>query len=151
MAMDSRPILLAMCNPRSSDPDLALWPDPPGCSGHRLWQLLHGRTGATQEDYCRTFDRRNLLRGRWWSPGVAREFAPRFIAGVTGREVLVLGGEVRDALGLPRLLVHPQELHGVTWRQLPHPSGRCRWYNDEDNRLTAALLLESLYTARRAA
>lgn len=145
-----KPVLLAMCNPRSSNPTHALWPDPPGCSGHRLWQLLRDQLpGVMPEDYCRAFDRRNLLPTRYWADAAARRAVPKIVAELVGREVLVLGSSVRDAIRLPPILVHPQEVYGVVWRQLPHPSGRCLWYNDSGNRTMAGILLKSLYERSR--
>jgi hypothetical protein len=43
------------------------------------------------------------------------------------------------------MLVHPVERDGTVFRQLPHPSGRCRWYNSAENREVAAQLLAELY------
>lgn len=144
-----RPVLLAMCNPHSVRPEHALYPYPPGCSGWRLWKLLESRTGATHEDYLRAFDRVNLVPLREWDEEVARRRAPGMLREMEGREVVVLGTRVRAALGVPPLLVHPQDHAGATYRQLPHPSGRCLWYNDPENRRIAAVLLEELYVRWR--
>lgn len=143
--MTMKPILLGMNNPLSSRPEHALYPDPVGCTGHRIWRMLHARTQASQEEYLEAFDRRNLLGTRTWCTDQARDAASHFIREACGRVVLVLGAEPRDALRLPRLLVKPLVMHGVTWRQLPHPSGRNLWYNNPENRHVAELLLEELY------
>lgn len=140
-----KPVLLGMNNPLSSRPEHALYPHPVGCTGHRIWKMLEVRTRASQEDYLEAFDRRNLLGVQTWRMADAREAASHFIREMNGRVVLVLGAEPRDALRLPPLLVKPQDLHGVTWRQLPHPSGRNLWYNVPENKHLAELLLEELY------
>ena len=141
------PILLGMNNPISSDPCHALFPSPEGCTGPRIWEMLHARTGASRSQYLHYFDRRNLVPGEVWSAAQAREHAAVFLRQVrdTGRTVVVLGAEPRDALKLPPLLVKPLHRDGVIWRQLPHPSGRNLWYNAPGNREMAELLLEELY------
>jgi len=143
---DRRPVLLGMNNPLHVDPKYALYPAPVGCTGYRIWQLLKSRVPeVTRIDYINTFDRRNLVDGVTWDAGMARENARRLSSLLRGRVAVTLGTTVRVALGLPELLIHPQEIDGVTWRQLPHPSGRNLWFNNETNRSLAAMLLESLY------
>lgn len=142
---DRRPILLAMNNPYSDDPRHALYPHPVGSAGHRLWQMLRARVPTvTRHSYIRDFDRRNLVQARQWSALAARQAADSLVASVQGRVVLVLGSDVRNILGLEPQLVHPIEDRGVTWRQLPHPSGRNLWYNSAENREVAGMLLEEL-------
>lgn len=145
-----KPIILGMNNPLSSDPAHALYPSPEGCTGHRLWRMLHARTGASRSEYLEAFDRRNLVGQRTWSRmSEAREAASHFLRELMGHvepiTVLVLGAEPRDAIRLPRVLVKPVEMYGVTWRLVPHPSGRNLWYNVKGNRETVELLLEELY------
>jgi hypothetical protein len=48
-------------------------------------------------------------------------------------------------VGLQPDLILPVVLDGVTYRQLPHPSGICRWYNDPTCAELAVLVLEELY------
>jgi hypothetical protein len=146
---DTRPVLLGMNNPLSSEPKHALYPSPPGCTGWRIWNMLNEKTGCSKSQYLRAFDRRNLVSGRVWSRGEAAEAARVFTDEMVGREVVVLGEEPRRALGLDKLLIHPQVVFGVTWRQLPHPSGRNPWYNDADCRALAATLLAELYNSVR--
>jgi hypothetical protein len=62
-----------------------------------------------------------------------------------GDTVLLLGERVRRVMSVPKLLVHPQEVRGVVIRQIPHPSGRCRWYNDPMHKSIASVLMEELY------
>lgn len=68
-----------------------------------------------------------------------------------GTTVLVLGEEVRAAFGLPRLLIHPLTRDGVTYRQIPHPSGRTRFYNDPDCRALIKELFRCLTAERLTA
>jgi hypothetical protein len=120
--------------------------------------------------YLETFERRNLVRAVEYDRVVARARAHEVVTELrgSGRTVVLLGNSVREAFhyalgntptqrvgtaewfgetqgGLPPLLVHPQEVVGCTWRQVPHPSGRNLWYNDPENRKVVELLLEELY------
>lgn len=148
---DKRPVLLGMNNPLSDRPEHALYPVPDGCTGHRLWTMLNERTGATKTQYLRAFDRRNLIIGDW-DPGEARLLGAEFVAksDTVGRVVVVLGEGPRRALGLRKQLITPITLNGTIYRQIPHPSGRCRFYNDPVCRAVAALLLEELYETGRS-
>jgi hypothetical protein len=145
---DARPVLLGMNNPLSSDPAHALYPHPPGCTGWRLWEMLNERVPLSKTQYLRTFDRRNLVDKPKWSKQEARDRG-RWLRefDLRGREVVVLGNEPRDALLLPPKLIEPQLIEGITWRQIPHPSGRNLWYNDPHNRMLVAVLLEQLYSS----
>jgi hypothetical protein len=123
---DGRPVLLAMNNPIAGDPRYALYPHPRGCAGERLFRMLAAEAYAAAElvtprQYVRAFDRRNVL------PGLA------------GRRVVVLGVQTLAALGWARgewgvwLWSSPGLLDdhlGTDYCCLPHPSGRCREYND---------------------
>lgn len=141
-----KPLIIGQNNPRSADLRHALYPSPRGCSGHRLWAMLHEVSGASRRDYTEGFDRRNLVTGNW-SRKAASEAACRFTPPPPGATVVVLGAETARSLGLdPRPLV-PQERAGwpgVAVRVVPHPSGRNLWYNDEMNRLVVGLLMEEL-------
>jgi hypothetical protein len=173
--MKMKPILCGMNNPLSTRPGHELYPAPEGCTGHRLWQMLHARTGASRLQYLEAFERRNLVRGLEWNRLAARARAHEIVCELrdSGRVVVLLGQSVREAFdyvlkdenkfvistgplsaewtgersgfGLPPLLVHPQEAAGVTWRQIPHPSGRNLWYNEPENRKVVELLMEELY------
>lgn len=147
MPKDRRPILLGMNNPLSEKPEHALFPHPPGCTGWRIWQMLRDFAGeeVTRAQYLAAFDRRNLVDGKTWDRGRALAGVDKFVVDVRERVVVVFGEAPRVALRLPKLLMHPQLIGDVTWRQLPHPSGRCRWYNDPNNRAAAGTLLAELY------
>lgn len=147
--MDRRPILVGEVNPYSARLEHALYPTPPGCSGWRVWKMLEERCGATRSDYANAFDRRNLVRGTW-DVAKAKAEAGRIHAHAAGATVVLLGEKVRRAFGLPRELVHPIVRDGVTYRQVPHPSGRCLFYNDPVQRALVAVMLEDLYLEGRA-
>jgi len=145
-----KPVIIGMNNPLSSDPKHVLYPYPPGCTGYRLWKMLEARRpGVLRKQYLDTFDRRNLVSTIAWDKDVAEKSARTMRPELVGRVVLLLGQDVRRAFGVPPLLVHPQEIDGVTWRQLPHPSGRNLWYNEPKNRRLAEVLLGDLYDCAR--
>lgn len=146
-----KPMLIGMNNPLSTRPGYELYPAPEGCTGHRIWQMLTSRTDCTRMDYIQTFERRNLVVGIHYDRAAAKKSAGKIVQELFGtrRTIVVLGEDVRKAFGLEKNLIHPQEMHGCTWRQLPHPSGRNLWYNSESNRVAAAMLLEELYRAAK--
>jgi hypothetical protein len=145
---DKRPVLIGMNNPISSDPDHALFPYPEGCTGHRLLDMLQSRLpNVTRRQYLERFDRRNVVDGKHYNAALAREGAAKLDLEFfgSGRTIVLLGNDTIAAFGHPRLLIHPQIIGGSTWRQIPHPSGRNFWYNDETNRALVASLLEDLF------
>jgi len=149
---DTRPILIGMNNPVSSSPGHELFPYPPGCTGHRIFELLQSRVPAvTRRQYLDRFDRRNLVPLPVWDKQMARARAMQLEQELwfTGRTIVLLGGDVANAFRHPRLLLHPQVIGGCTWRQVPHPSGRNLWFNDEKNRFLVASLLEDLFNVER--
>jgi len=127
-----KPLIIGESNPYSDDPRCALLPWPRGATGDRLREIL----GLTDKEYLRAFDRRNLLVGAGWSAPRARSaadlillnltFQPRPALILLGRKVSAafgfrdarLPGEAPPAGPLPRVVL------------LPHPSGRCRAWND---------------------
>lgn len=137
-----------MNNPVSSDPNHALYPWPPGCTGHRLLELIRTELPEfSREAYLGAFDRRNLIQSKEWRMAEAREAGAALrIQLVEQRAVFVaLGVATASALGLD--MSHgqwlPTKMGGqATW--LPHPSGRNLWYNIQDNRRLAARLLAKL-------
>lgn len=143
-----KPILWGMNNPLSSSEGHQLYPAPEGCTGHRLYKMLHERLPhVNRRNYLDTFDRRNLVTGRQWSSTLGHAEAERAFAALwgSGRTIVLLGEDVRRCFGHPRLLVEPQEIGGCTWRQIPHPSGRNIWYNSARHRKMVGVLLEELY------
>lgn len=141
----TRPVLLGMNNPLSLRPEHALWPDPPGCTGWRLWRMIADACGATAAQYLAAFDRRNGLSQRAWSARDAAE-AGRELARTASGTWVVLGAATWLALGLG---ARPWPLGCLDsgrarWHALPHPSGRCLWYNDQAHRAAAGELLARL-------
>jgi hypothetical protein len=137
-----------MNNPVSSRPGHELFPYPPGCTGHRILELLQTRLpNVTRRQYLDRFDRRNLVPHKIWHKQTARDNAVKLEQELwfSGRTIVLLGGDVANAFKHPRLLLHPQVIGGATWRQVPHPSGRNLWYNHPTNRFMVATLLEDLY------
>ncbi len=155
MTPDPRPLLVGMNNPLSRSPDDALVPWPAGCTGHRLYSMLHAACGATEEEYLTAFERTNLLVGVGWSDHQARCAAEKLAASgvLSGRKVVALGRGVQKALGLPWLLpmqtAHVMaSIAGTTSTKfilMPHPSGANRWYNDPENVRRAGAVLADLY------
>lgn len=148
--MTQRPVIIGMNNPYTPLPEYALFPHPPSSAGGRLLSLLRRRRPVSRGAYCRAFDRRNL-GFETWSRAEARETFLSMRPGLEGRTVLLLGREVRSVVGVPEELILPTVLDGVTYRQLPHPSGRCLWYNDQTQADLAAMLMEELYLMGLAA
>jgi hypothetical protein len=109
--------------------------------------MVQERTGCTERDYIRVFDRMNLLGQRTWNATAARRAAPAILERLEGRTVMVLGEAVRAALGLPRSPVMTWRPHSVMrrWCTVPHPSGLNRWYNDPVNRVAVVLMMEEMY------
>lgn len=144
-----RVLLVGESNPFGGGTVFDLWPEPRGSSGGRFAGLL----GMERGEYLRTFDRVNLLRGRRWSPSLARESASR----LEHRRRILLGARVAAAHAVPfRPLFSNYTTHEefcLGWRAaaamyggqaascapgarcvrllvLPHPSGRSREWND---------------------
>jgi len=140
----SRIAIVGMNNPLSSRPEHALWPEPVGCTGWRLWQMTAARTGATQADYLRAFHRYNLVAGRNWNQHDARinwrDVMESFLTEEFDRIVL-LGSAVRRCTGLLLPPVHVSRPLVC----IPHPSGLNRWYNDRRNTEIVELVMEELY------
>lgn len=135
-----RPVLLGMNNPSALHPGEALSPLPKNSTGRRLWQM----SGMTLAAFQAAFERRNLLGRRRWSEDAAREAGERAKADLGGRLVLVLGRQTWEALGLPA-----SAAWFSCWRVgrgvfflVPHPSGRCRVYNDRSQRRELRNLME---------
>lgn len=112
-----KPLLVGEANPYGGDPFYALYPDPPGCAGHRLCRLV---MGLSAQEYLELFDRVNLCR-RAWSTKEARVAT----ACAIGRDrVVLLGAKVCKAFDVAYL---PCTVAG-RFVVLPHPSGLCRFW-----------------------
>lgn len=154
---NDRPVLLAMNNPQSILPEHALYPHPEGVAGHRLYEMLRDSAAeqglpVSRVNYLERFDRRNLLNALQWNTAEAYRRAGVVLEAVRGRNVIVLGVRTLRALRLSR--PGGSSTWG-RWRRvdrldlnyclLPHPSGRCREYNDPDMRRKTGDLLLKLY------
>lgn len=142
-----KPLLVGELNPYGPAAEYALWPDPPGCAGHRL---CHKVLGMSEHAYMEAFDRTNLC-GRKWSMPLARLAAGAVNAhGQPRRVIIMLGRKVATAFGYG----HHQPFTTVAkvWNKdgydlmlddevtadnpttrflvLPHPSGLCRVWNE---------------------
>lgn len=156
LTADHRPLLIAMNNPVSSDPAHALYPAPEGCAGWRLWTMLSAEAllaepplVITRVAYTRAFDRRNVLSAKMWSRRDARLGGQRLMDEFSGlgRRAVVLGVDTLVSLGLPRPRDWGRwtEAMALEYCLLPHPSGRCREYNDPAMRALAGRTLLELY------
>lgn len=118
-----RAVLVGELNPRGSDPRWALWPEPRGCAGGRLCGIF----GLTPIEYVQRFERLNLCSGAW-DPVAARRRADEVEDVFRGRVLVLLGRRVCRAFGVAYgpFSFDASRLLAV----LPHPSGRCRAWND---------------------
>lgn len=131
-----KPLLVGESNPYGGREFFALFPRPDGSAG---WRLCHAVFGMAERDYLRSFDRTNLLEGGGtWSPPKAR-YAAAQIADQRGEGTYVLCGvrvaEAFGFIGQPAFTMiegGPGLLRGASTRVffLPHPSGRCRVWNE---------------------
>jgi hypothetical protein len=128
----------------------ALEPTDPSSAGGRLWAMAREFGKLTPENYAAAFERINLVEGKW-SGVEAKKAAPAMKQRLRGRVVVVLGMEVWTYMALPK---RPKEIgvgvsgpDGTTYYAVPHPSGKCLTYNDEENKRNVGLLLGQL--ARR--
>ena len=154
MNSSCRPLLVGEDNPHSVDPEMALHPTFRGGAGSRLASIL----GMTGEVFVTTFDRENLCDGPWESVRAkTRAEAIFFRCAVMNRPMILLGSRVSRAFGiqfkpfnlftmtlnvcLDDGLVESLRVRGVV---LPHPSGRCRVWNDRENKKRAAEVTAAL-------
>jgi hypothetical protein len=142
-------VIVGMNNPLSQRPEHALWTQPDGCSGHRLWQMATARTGVSQHDWLRMTDRRNLVVGEW-DRELGRVAARAMIPDLLHRTTVLLGSEVASCFPSTGLICQWARPHGTPpraappWIHIPHPSGQNRWYNDPANRACVEILLGDL-------
>lgn len=129
-------LLVGEDNPQSSAPQYALWNAPDGCAGHRLQEKILRLPEAWYLAIWRT----NLCTPTWdKDDAVVRTFE---LSGsdVPWSTIVMLGRKVADAheLLLGKALKpfetrnHLRAQIGRTFRyvSLPHPSGRCRDWNE---------------------
>jgi hypothetical protein len=133
-----KPAIVGLRNPyRDVD---ALSPDRG--AGRALWRM----SGMSREEYLTTYDRVNVYRRARHARLLSHELVA--LRGLlANRRVVVLGREAWRALLLPadvgwfgEVIEHTT---GSRFTLLPHPSGRCREYNDPANKERARTCLLS--------
>lgn len=121
-----KPLLIGEDNPYGSDQSFALYPKPESSAGGRLCHAILGFTFARA--YLNTFDRVNLC-SEGWSLRAARVAAAEILKR-EGPKIL-LGAKVCRAFAVA---FEPFTVTGIMSSGplyiLPHPSGRCRLWND---------------------
>lgn len=161
-----KPVIIGMNNPYSQRLEHALYPHPPGSSGHRLWSMMADATGGIEdpheigeEEYIDTFERMNLVRGEW-EDGLAGSKAAQLYRkdGYDDRMVVLLGDRVVKAF--QRAGLDMSETPLFTWRKvgllglwarIPHPSGRARTWFTEEAKVAAPVFLRDLVDKARNA
>lgn len=122
----SRPVLVGESNPYGGDPYYALYPSPDGCSGHRLCRLI---LGMSRRAYLDTFERVNLVDGKWNMRDARRKAADLITEYADGGRLILLGAKVCSAFDLRFEPFEVYDLCGIDVAVLPHPSGLCRLWN----------------------
>lgn len=119
----SKVLLVGESNPYGAAPEFALYPAPQRSAGYRLCVEVLAMPRAA---YLETFDRCNLLSVSTWSTPAARLAAGR----LTHKRRVLLGAKVAAAHGLR--FTPFEQVWGDTWHGviLPHPSGRCRLWEE---------------------
>lgn len=141
-----KPVILGMVNPISDDPAHALYPHPPGCSGHRLWKF----SGLEKRVYLSVFERRNVIGGQKWDSKLARQRAPQLREEFVGRMVVLLGAEVNSIMrgGTPHEMSPPfcwtPDGHGGWMAKVPHTSGLARFFNNTRHQKFLAIFMAEL-------
>jgi hypothetical protein len=145
-------LLVGEDNPQSSAPEDALYPYPIGCAGHNFAENIADVGMARHLATWRT----NLCNPAWSAKAAAERARQLVVAdGVPWRTIVMLGVKVARAFGSGlkmynglsyvfepftsgRVLHRVREnsspakadLDWITLVSLPHPSGRCRVWND---------------------
>lgn len=132
-----------MNNPYGSDENYALYPEPRGAAGDRLYRVI---LGMDKHDYMRSFVRRNTMKGVWKLAQAKVAAASLFRELPPGTTVVLLGQQVWEAwksIDPGRLLgcsskwipftIMGDQTQDLTYVLFPHPSGLSRFWNDEGN------------------
>jgi hypothetical protein len=118
----SETIIVGEQNPYGADPHFALYPAPEMSAGARLCRIL----GLSRRAYLDLFDRANLLTASAWSVPAARAAAAK----IAHPQRVLLGARVSAAFGLAFEPFTVGRVGEWTYAILPHPSGRCRIWNN---------------------
>lgn len=108
-------------------------------------------SGMKLDEFVVAFERRNVLSSRTWSSREAKKVGEKLRRDVANRRVVVLGKSAWKALDLPRSAkwfscwktFNDCGSHFTAFL-VPHPSGRCRTYNDPKNRRKLRTLMRQL-------
>lgn len=135
----------------NTSPKLPIFPFPASSAGGRLMSYSRMRPA----EYLGKLYRKNLfttfLPG--WCAPAARELASyieRDLADMKIRRVLLLGTRVGAAFEVGGLWSSLTTTSGITFLVIPHPSGRCRVYNDEAARKRAGAAIRWAAHRRKA-
>lgn len=138
-----RPCIVGYNNPRSADPEQALYPHDRGAAGHRLWRMVHAACGVPVAAWLAGTRRVNLVDDTVLPSGhqeLASDAAAVLVDMVAAPCYVLLGADVARAFG------HRAE--PFVWDgsciMIPHPSGRNHFYNDTANRLATGVLLSEI-------
>ena len=134
-----KPLLVGELNTKTKAPYMALWPPTTG-TARRFCEIL----GITAEEYELMFDRINLCRGEWnWQ--TARLVAEILLRMSSYTQIVLFGRKVARAFGLQNFEAFSMIQEGETRMfLLPHPSGRCRVWNDGENIKRARKLMKQV-------
>lgn len=129
-----RPTIVGEDNPHGSDPRQALFPSPERSAGYRLCVEI---LGLVRAEYLQYYDRVNLCTGRWSAPE-ARKKAAELV--LTKQPLILLGRKVCNSFAIsytPFEVVRVNVICDITNEilplvsvVLPHPSGRCRLWQE---------------------
>lgn len=137
-------VIIGMNNPYSGDPRYALYPHPENSAGARLCAMFLTESKrqnklTDKRDYIDGFERMNLVDTPTWDAVSAKVRGRDIKKLLVGRRVIICGVSVLTFLNLYRheWLVwseRPRDLLEDTFDYvlIPHPSGRCREYNDPE-------------------
>lgn len=141
-----KPLLVGENNPLSALPRWALYPWPPNSAGARLCAHL----GMTVEQYLGAFERTNLfdVAPARWRIADARQAAGLILTAFDSRTVIMLGARVAAAFNMEHVPLWGARAESRrVFVRFPHPSGRCRVWNDR-RAVRRARGLASLYVLR---
>lgn len=135
-----KPTIVGMNHPSSSDPGDALELRTANAAGERLWKMALLVRPVSKSKFDGSFLKMNLSTNSQFPPPRSRvEEVRKFLE---GRKAVILGRETWKALTGLAASDWFSEVGG--WYLVPHPSGRCLLYNDENFRKRTGSLLVKL-------
>lgn len=136
--MSRQLLLVGEDNPVSSAPQYALYPYPPNCAGARLCNMI---LGLSEDEYLALW-RTNLCTPSWSQRQAGHRALELLSVDVPWTRLVLLGRKVAKvfepitvAKSLEPFSISRIEINSrvFTIASLPHPSGRCREWNDVNN------------------